>query len=843
MNNSSNTHPKSIDFTLSTFTSKTDTIPREVRETWPQIIKRFSKTAIRTNKDGPLWSPAIFTPAHRKKENVKTVSLLVLDVDGEMPIEEADGILRELGAPALIYSTHSHQRITPEHPTAVDCFRIVIALAEPISGQDHLRLWLWGNARFEGKIDAGCKDASRMYYLPAIASKGAPFVFRKYDGEPLDWAALDLPEEAEFTDTPGDLSPLDPDVDPESTPDAYYDAAIASEIERLESAPLHHRNITFNKSVYNLARLPEIDRATIESALIPVAERIGLTKREIRDTFKSAYDSGRSKPRIISSRRPMRTSQQTTQAKKSSNDAGASSAGQAKQSTHVGNGASAQGASSQTTQGKQTSGQKKKPPARRRKIDPIDLVLSKATLFHDPEGRLYASIKINSHIETRPIESRPFKLWFSGAYFEEAGAPLHGEEFNKAYVTLQAMAMVKSSERRVHLRVAEHGDKIYFDLCDETWRIVEITPDGWRIIEAVKAPVLFTRRGGMLALSEPVQGGDLAELRDFTNCANPEDDDSWALISGWLAMYFHPRGPYPILSVGGEQGSGKSTTSRMFQRLIDPNAGDLRGIPKDERDLMIAANNCRLLAYDNLSGVSLEISDRLCRLSTGAGFGTRTLHTNDEETIFAARRPILVNGISDIHYPDFLDRNLSVYLRRIEDDQRRDEKKLWADFANARPRILGALLTGVGHALKNCATVKLDRKPRMADFALWAVAAESGLGLSKGAFMQAYEGNRAAAHELALDTSPAIEIRELMDSRTDSVWNGKASELLKDLNPLLIKKGEDPKEKYGWPQTPNKLSGDLRRIAPNLRAVGYDVDFGKTNGKRFITITKKAKTP
>jgi energy-coupling factor transporter ATP-binding protein EcfA2 len=832
-------------FTYSTFTGKTDNIPREITETGPQLIKRFTKPAIRANKDGPLWSPAIFKKKRRLKENVIELSMLVLDIDGGMTVDQADKILRELGALALIYTTHSHQRVTPEHPKAQDCFRVVVLLADPISADNHPRLWHWANDLFDGKIDAGCKDASRMYYLPAIASKGAPFVFRNYVGAPLDCAALDLPEESD-TDSLSEQSPLDLSTDPVSTPGAYYDAAIDGEIDRIRTAPTKGRNNAYNKAVYNLARLG-IDRATVETELIPEAERIGLTKREIRDTFESAYNAGLKNPRIIQSRRPMQTSQQTTQAKKSSNGAGASNAGQAKQGAQAGNGAGAQnakqsantGASSQTTQGKQTSGQKKKAPARRRKVDLIELVQKRATLFHDPEGRQYASIKVNSHVETRAIRSEAFALWVCGAHFEETGMGLQSEEFSKTIKTIQAIAQFQGTEKRVHLRVAEHDEKIYVDLCNAQWNVIEITPDNWRIIEAAKAPVVFTRRGGMLALPEPVQGGDLAELRRLINCEQPADDDSWALSSAWLAMFFHARGPYPILSVGGEQGSGKSTTCRMLQRLVDPNAGDLRGIPKEERDLMIAANNCRLLAYDNLSGVSLEISDRLCRISTGAGFGTRTLHTNDEETIFAARRPILVNGIADVQYGDFQDRNVSIYQRAIPDDQRRDEKKLWEDFMTARPQILGALLSSVSHALKNSATVKLDRKPRMADFALWAVAAEPGLGLSDGAFMKAYEGNRAVAHEIALDTSPAIEIREFMDSLTAAEWEGRASDLLKELNAILARKNEDPKTKYGWPQNPTRMGGDLRRVTPHLRSVGIDVEPTRTNGKRLIRIAKK----
>ena len=54
-------------------------------------------------------------------------------------------------------------------------------------------------------------------------------------------------------------------------------------------APANGRNNAYNKAVCNLARLG-IDRAVIESALIPEAERIGLTKMEIRATFKSAYE-------------------------------------------------------------------------------------------------------------------------------------------------------------------------------------------------------------------------------------------------------------------------------------------------------------------------------------------------------------------------------------------------------------------------------------------------------------------------------------------------------------------------------------------------------------------------
>ena len=63
---------------------------------------------------------------------------------------------------------------------------------------------------------------------------------------------------------------------------------------------------------------------------------------------------------------------------------------------------------------------------------------------------------------------------------------------------------------------------------------------------------------------------------------------------------------------------------------------------------MIAANNSWALVFDNILGLDQWFSDFLCRLSTGGGFGTRTLSENDEETLFEAMRPAALNGITDV---------------------------------------------------------------------------------------------------------------------------------------------------------------------------------------------------
>lgn len=182
-------------FTISLFSVKGDAKSKESRETWAQLTKRLSTFKIRAGKDGQLFSPAKFSPKYREAKNVKELSLLVLDYDHEATIGEAVETWQRLGVRFLHYTTHSHQRTTKEHPKAEDCFRIVIPLAEPIPANEYPRLWEWANATSGGKLDPSCKDASRMFYLPAKASKDAPSEARSFDGALLDWRKIELPKE------------------------------------------------------------------------------------------------------------------------------------------------------------------------------------------------------------------------------------------------------------------------------------------------------------------------------------------------------------------------------------------------------------------------------------------------------------------------------------------------------------------------------------------------------------------------------------------------------------------------------------------------------------------------
>jgi hypothetical protein len=186
---------------------------------------------------------------------------------------------------------------------------------------------------------------------------------------------------------------------------------------------------------------------------------------------------------------------------------------------------------------------------------------------------------------------------------------------------------------------------------------------------------------------------------------------------------------------------------------VDPNEAPVRREPKNGHDLIVAARNGLIVAFDNVSSLPLELSDDLARPATGSGFGARQLYTDLEEVIVHVARPIAVNGIEEVATKgDVLDRSLVLMLPTI--DTYKDEDSFWADFQQAHPKILGALLTAAACALRN-----LDKTAapnvRMADFARWVNAAEPAFDLDDGTtFITSYRANRASAVQLTLESSP-----------------------------------------------------------------------------------------
>ncbi len=459
----------------------------------------------------------------------------------------------------------------------------------------------------------------------------------------------------------------------------------------------------------------------------------------------------------------------------------------------------------------------------------IGLVLdSGIEFFHDPDQHGWASVRVDGHFENHPIRARPFQLFLLRTYFRETGNSPGAQAIRAALDLCEAKALFDGEESPINLRVANHGEKLYLDLCDRVWRAVEIDTEGWRIVN--RAPPRFHRTRGSRPLPAPVCGGSLDELRRFLNV----DHQGWTLIKSFLVAALRPGVPCPILVAKGEQGAGKTTACRIISALIDPRSGAMRGVPREVRDLTAAARNSWIVCFDNLSHLPEELADAACRLATGGGFGGRELYSDHDEAIFDATRPMVFNAIPDLGAarPDFLDRAVIVEFLDMKPEMRCDEGHFWRKFEEVRPRILGALLDAAVSGLRNLPNVSLEQPPRMADFAIWVSACEESLGMKPGEALTTYRLNRTETHNLALESSPLYEpVAELAQEG----FSGTAAELHARLNCTV---SESMRRSVRWPKAPNALSNALRRMASNLRAAGIEIQFSRADirGRHLVSL-------
>jgi len=459
----------------------------------------------------------------------------------------------------------------------------------------------------------------------------------------------------------------------------------------------------------------------------------------------------------------------------------------------------------------------------------VDMALGSVSLWHSDEAEPFATMGVNGHQENQPLRSRAFRDFLDYSFYRSHDKAPNSQARQGAIDTLSGMARYDSPEHKVWTRIAEHNGSILLDLGDEDWKAVAICPNGWEMVNS--PPVKFQRPKSMRPIPVPFHNGSVDDLRRFLNL---DSDADWVLIRAWLVQSVFAKGSYPILALHGEAGSAKSTAARVLKSCVDPTIAPLRSQPRSEHDLVIAARNSWTIGLDNLSSLPVWLSDALCRLATGGGLGTRQLYSDADESLFDVQRPVILNGITSLaERGDLQDRCIPITLPVIDEDVRRTEGDFWQDFAQAHPAILGGLLDVVSGALRQLPAVKLDRLPRMADFARRAVAAEKGQGWVDGTFMAAYAENRAGANDTALEASPvAGAVVDFMASRDE--WSGTAAALLAELDSLV---GETKAKRKGWPVDGAQLGKILRRIAPNLRQAGTDVQFD-TPKRRTITVRK-----
>ena len=460
----------------------------------------------------------------------------------------------------------------------------------------------------------------------------------------------------------------------------------------------------------------------------------------------------------------------------------------------------------------------------------IDFAKSENTLFCDNQENEYAEINLNGHTEIYRIGSKKYNGWLRQKYYYQTKTGASKAMLDTAIDTIKSIADFEGDRRDVYLRVAQVDNSMYIDLCNDSWQVVEIDIKGWRVLD--KSPVCFTRTGNMRPLPIPAEDGDISLLLKHINIEKKD----LPLAVGWLLMSLQAGpGAYPVMILNGSAGTGKTTASRMLRELVDPNKVDLLTKPSIS-DMRVIGTNNHVLAFDNLSGISPQFSDAICKIATGDNQAVRQLYTTNDEMTISIKKPCLMNGIDEVaKRGDLVSRSVKLPLSKIK--ARKTETKVWSDFNKDTPSIFGALLDGLVTSIQEIPHTEVGELSRMADFCRLSTAASGAYGWFDGEFMKVYKDNIRNTHVDSLESSTfASGIVKMFDKEDE--FHGRPIELLERLEERYYVSDKVIRSAR-WVTTAKGVVEQLDRLQESLEVVGiyYEKSKDRTN-KTFVTISK-----
>lgn len=409
-------------------------------------------------------------------------------------------------------------------------------------------------------------------------------------------------------------------------------------------------------------------------------------------------------------------------------------------------------------------------------------------------------------------------------YFAETGAVAGGQALTDATLILEGLAATKPPER-LNLRVADDDGTIYIDTGLRDGRAIRIRQGRWTLTE--RAPVRFLRTKLTGAMPLPARGGNVEKLWDFVNV---DFEDRPVLLAALVAALVQTDVPHPILALFAEQGSAKSTTTRMLVDLIDPSPVPLRQAPRDSDSWVTAASGSWVVALDNLSTIPPWLSDSLCRAATGDGNVKRALYTDSDLAVIKFRRCVIINGIDvGAVRPDLAERLATVDLRRIDRHMRQPEATMRQQWRTALPGILGGLLDLAAVVHQRLETISVDVSPRMADFSRTLAAVDEILST------HGFRRYLSRANQLSEDSLSADPFIEQLRLHIREPLIGKSGgDLLATVTPT----GDTWRRPKEWPRNGRDVTAVLRRHAPALRSLGWAIeDDGARNHRNVLLWT------
>jgi energy-coupling factor transporter ATP-binding protein EcfA2 len=404
------------------------------------------------------------------------------------------------------------------------------------------------------------------------------------------------------------------------------------------------------------------------------------------------------------------------------------------------------------------------------------------------------------------------------------------KEFNELFTTVASM---ENRQNKVNSYVAEIEDGVEVDLGDEGNTHAVITA-GKVTRLSTGSENLFYRDNNYLPFPYPAKEGDINKLNSYLGNMNAGDRILFIVFLAYTLA--HPKSPqskYVILVLLGGQGSGKSFLSNIISALISPSLAGNQVLPKNQKDLIITAQNSHVVLFDNVRKLTQQQSDDLCVMSTGGHISCRQLYTDSEQLVMPLHACVVLNGMHDfITESDLAQRSLVLRLSSMDEDKRVSEKQLQAGLKKDLPTIFKGLLDLIAQILEHLPNVEVSNPERMLDYVHWLAAKEKIDDVPAGTYQKLYSANiKEGQIESMLDDVLAAAVTEFAQS-LEYEWQDEPGKLFAKLTLMAPHSSQRSSQ---WPKTVNAMSKRLRSLQVALRAQDIYIEFGR-NEKRWILV-------
>ncbi|KAG2473369.1 MAG: ATPase involved in phage/plasmid replication [Nitrosopumilales archaeon] len=462
---------------------------------------------------------------------------------------------------------------------------------------------------------------------------------------------------------------------------------------------------------------------------------------------------------------------------------------------------------------------------------------------------VYGIIQVNNHKQTIRLGSFESIQWLKALYYDK-DEDFHSEE---TYINVLSMIVAQAHQDEktervpIYNRIALIDNAIYYDFCNSNWEAIKISKAGYQVVPLNEKTPIFTRKQQQNPQVMPKKGAGAA-LDTLLKLFRIQEADRLIFKIHLITMLLE-KYPIPIMIVHGEHGSIKSTITKSVAKILDPSAMNVISIPKTASDLALLFNNQYVTNFDNVSEISQEVSDMMCRAITGEGFRKRKLYTDDTEIIWNYKRKIIINGITpSLDYPDFKDRSILYETIPVREDERISEEEFQARFNKLLPFVLDEIFTILSQALLMYRRIKkeINTKQRMADFTVFGECISRMLKNPDFSFIKVYREKLDIDSLKMVDSYPIIEyITEIME--TENKMETSVQDLFSEVCDMALKKQLDTRSsEIKFPQAPNLLSTQINQLKSTFRRHNLEIEIkpynlrdGKyTRGRSIVYITK-----